>query len=83
MGFDNPGGPMLWVTTIWSPQAGYNPVSRVMALEKPDGKLESRIEWQWKVIDGVYVPSTIKESTYRSPGGGLSEEQATSSRSAR
>ena len=29
MGFGNPGGPMLWVTTIWSPQAGYNPVSMV------------------------------------------------------
>ena len=59
------GGPMLWVTTIWSPQAGYNPVSKVMAHDKPDGKLESKIEWQWKVIDGIYVPSTIKESAYR------------------
>jgi len=77
MGFTNPGGSMLWVTTLWSPQAGYNPVSMVRALDKPEGKLESRIEWQWKVIDGVYVPSTIKESAYRAPDGGLSREQET------
>ena len=29
------------------------------------------------MIDGVYVPSTIKESAYRAPGGGLSKEQVT------
>ena len=75
MGFTNPAGPMLWVTTMWSPQAGYNPVSKVMAHDKPDGKLESKIEWQWKVIDGVYVPATIKESAYRRTDGGLSKEQ--------
>ncbi len=77
MGFNNPRGPMLWITTLWSPQAGYNPVSMVTALDKPEGKLESRIEWQWKVIDGIYVPSTIKESAYRAPVGGLSKEQET------
>jgi len=75
MWFTNPGGPMLWVTTLWSPQAGYNPVSMVMAIDKPDGKLDSKIEWQWKMIDGIYIPSTIKESAYRAPGGGLSKEQ--------
>ncbi len=77
MWFTNPGGSMLWVTTLWSPQSGYNPVSKVMALDKPEGKLESRMEWQWKVIDGIYVPSTIKESVYHAPDGGLSREQET------
>ncbi len=77
MSFTNPAGPMLWVTTLWDPQAGYNPVSMVMAHDKPDGKLETRIEWRWKVIDGIYVPSTIKESIYRASGGGLSKEQET------
>ncbi len=77
MGFTNPGGSMLWVTTLWSPQAGYNPVRMVRTLDRPDGKPESKIEWRWKVIDGVYVPSTIKESVYRTPGGELSKEQLT------
>ncbi len=75
MAFDNPGGPMLWMTTLWSPQAGYNPVSTSMALEKPDGKIQSKIEWQWKLYDGVYVPSTIDESLFQAPGGGLSRER--------
>jgi hypothetical protein len=77
MGFGNPGRPMLWITTLWSPQAGYLPVSMARAHDAPDGKPESKIEWQWKMIDGVYVPSTIKESAYRAPGGQLSKEQLT------
>ncbi len=77
MGFTNPGAPMLWVSTLWSPQAGYNPASMITTRDKPDGKIESKIEWQWKMIDGIYVPSTIKESAYRAPGGGLSKEQQT------
>ena len=77
MGFGNPGQPMLWITTIWSPQSGYNPVTMVRAHDGHDGKPESKIEWQWKVIDDIYVPSTIKESAYRGPGGKLSKEQLT------
>jgi RNA polymerase sigma factor (sigma-70 family) len=77
MGFTNPGGPMLWVTTLWSPQAGYNPVSTVQSAGTPDGAPQSQIEWQWKVIDGIYVPSKIKETVYRARGGNLSKEQLT------
>jgi RNA polymerase sigma factor (sigma-70 family) len=77
MGFTAPGALMLWVSTLWSPQAGYNPASMITTRDKPDGKIESKIEWQWKVIDGIYVPSTIKEWVYRTPGGGLSKEQHT------
>jgi Tol biopolymer transport system component len=77
MGFGDQGKPLLWVTTLWSPEAGYLPVSSARALGKPDGKRESKIEWQWKMIDGVYVPSTIKELAYRAPNGGLSKEQQT------
>ena len=43
----------------------------------PNGKLESKIEWQWKQIEGVYIPSTIKESAYRAAGGALRKEQTT------
>ena len=77
MGFTNPGNPMVWVTTVWSPQAGYNPASMVRTFEKPDGKPQSRIDWEWNLIDGVYVPSAIKESAYRAPDGRLSLEQHT------
>ena len=77
MNFTNPAGPTLWVTTLWSPQAGYNPVSMVMAHDRPDGKLEAKTQWQWRLIDGIYVPSTIKESAYRAADGGLSKEQET------
>jgi dipeptidyl aminopeptidase/acylaminoacyl peptidase len=49
----------------------------VTAHDKPDGKLETKIEWQWKTIDGVYLPSTIKESAYRAADGGLSKQQET------
>jgi RNA polymerase sigma factor (sigma-70 family) len=77
MGFTNPGGPTLWITTFWSPQAGYNPVSMLRSHDTPDGKPESKIEWQWKQIEGIYIPSTIKESAYRAAGGALSKEQTT------
>jgi RNA polymerase sigma factor (sigma-70 family) len=77
MGFTNPGGPTLWVTTFWSPQAGYNPVSTVRSHDTPDSKPESKLEWQWKQIEGVYIPSTIKESVYHAAGGALSKEQTT------
>ncbi|MDR3618041.1 MAG: sigma-70 family RNA polymerase sigma factor [Paludisphaera borealis] len=77
MGFTGGSGPMRWVTRVWSPQAGYNPVSSVSTLDKPDGKIQFRIDWQWKLIDGVYLPSTIKESDYRGPDGRSSREQLT------
>jgi hypothetical protein len=49
----------------------------VVAHDKPDGKLESKIEWQWKAIDDIYIPSSIKEWAYRSADGGLSKQQET------
>jgi RNA polymerase sigma factor (sigma-70 family) len=73
--FTNPGGPILWVSTLWSPQAGYNPVSRTMTADKLDGKPQSKLEWQWTMIDGIYVPSMIKDTNYQAPGGGLSRER--------
>ena len=76
MSFQNPGGPTLWVTTVWSPQAGYLPVSTVQSsVAEPDGKPQSTIEWQWKLIDGIYVPSTIKEAVYRDADGVPSKMQ--------
>jgi RNA polymerase sigma factor (sigma-70 family) len=77
MGFGNPGGRMYWVTTLWSPQAGFNPVRMVGTLDTSDGKLETKIEWQWKVTGGIYVPSTINETAYRGKGDRLSKQQRT------
>jgi RNA polymerase sigma factor (sigma-70 family) len=74
------GGPglerMQWIATVWSPQAGYNPVRSVGTLDKLDGPVQARIDLQWKRIDGVYIPSTIEEKDYRRPGGGTSREQS-------
>jgi RNA polymerase sigma factor (sigma-70 family) len=75
MGFTAPNQPTLWVTTLWSPLAGYNPVQIVKSFDTPDGKLQSTIEWHWKVIDNVYMPSTIKESNFPPTGGPPSKEQ--------
>jgi hypothetical protein len=72
MGYDGGPGRMLWVTTLWSPQAGYNPVRSVSALGQPDGMAQTTIEWQWKSIDGIYVPASIKESNHLMPAGELS-----------
>ncbi len=83
MGFTAPGGPMLWISTVWSPQAGYNPVSMTSAFDHPDGKPQSRIEWRWKVIEGIYIPSTIKESDYRARTAACPGSERRGSRSAR
>ena len=42
-------------TTIWSPEAGYNPVVQFSSDEQPDGKLGDKTEWQWKVFNDTYV----------------------------
>jgi RNA polymerase sigma factor (sigma-70 family) len=65
----------IWMTTLWSPQAGYNPVSRITTLDKPDGTLVSKVEWSWKQIDEVYIPSTIKESYSQVFDGQMTREQ--------
>ncbi len=68
-------GPSVWVTAFWSPRAGFNPVGYVLADDKPDGKLNTKIEKEWTVIDGIYVPSRIKEWGWEIAGGDLSMER--------
>ena len=66
MGFGNPGGAACSGSPrSGAPQAGYNPVSRVTALGQPEGKVQARIEWQWKLMDGIYVPEAFHETIYR------------------
>ncbi|QEH37761.1 ECF RNA polymerase sigma factor SigW [Aquisphaera giovannonii] len=71
MSFGNPGEASLTATTVWSPQAGYNPVSHVRTSGKEDGTPESKIEWGWKRIGDVYVPESMNATSYR-PDGVLS-----------
>jgi hypothetical protein len=74
--FSGPDGSgVAWMTMIWSPRAGFNPVYRVMAEKQPDGKPESKTEWQWTVIDGIYIPSMVKESSFNAPDRTLSYER--------
>src|SRR5213079_1973613 len=65
----------LYLTLIWSPQAGCNPVVRLLSWDQPDGKLEASTEWQWKLFDGIAVPSSNRSITYHSPDGGPSLER--------
>jgi RNA polymerase sigma factor (sigma-70 family) len=73
--FDSGGGPSMWSTAFWSPRAGFNPVAYVFATGKPDGNPYSKVEWDWRVIDGIHVPSRIKEIGYEVPGGHPSRER--------
>jgi hypothetical protein len=76
MNHSGPGNTaILWATQIWSSQAGFNPVSNVLAHDTPDGKPDFKTEWQWKAIDGIYVPSRIKEAVYHEPNNGISFER--------
>ena len=69
------GTKVRYFTTIWSPQAGYNPVIMFSSEEQPDGKLGGRTEWQWKVFNDTYVPATFKQVAYGGPDGSLSLQQ--------
>jgi Tol biopolymer transport system component len=42
-----------------------------------DTKPDAKTEWQWKLIDGVYMPSTIKEWTFHAADNQPSKEQTT------
>ncbi len=55
------GTKVQYFTTVWSPQAGFNPVIMFTSEEQPDGKVEGRTEWQWKVFNGTYVPVSFKQ----------------------
>ena len=63
-------------TTIWSPEAGYNPVVQFSSEEQPDGKLGDKTEWQWKLFNDTYVPATFKLIAYHGePDGSLNLQQ--------
>ncbi len=58
-----PGGEVKFVTSVWSPAAGYNPVLLTWS-SKPAGAgwISSLTEWEWRLIDGMYIPSYVHQS---------------------
>src|SRR5262249_45704844 len=72
---DSGRGSSMWITEFWSPRAGFNPVAYVFANDRPDGNLNTRVEWEWTAINGIHVPSRIKEWGWETPGGPLSRER--------
>ena len=77
MGFMNPGGPTMWITTLWSPQAGYLPVSTVRS--------HRYTRWQAPIEDRMAVEADRRHLytfEYQGmglprPGGQPSKEQTT------
>jgi RNA polymerase sigma factor (sigma-70 family) len=67
-------GPNLYLTILWSPEAGYNPVRLAMAFGRPDAPPYRTVEWRWKQIDGIYVPSQFWETVRNASDGALSRE---------
>jgi RNA polymerase sigma factor (sigma-70 family) len=76
--FGTGNGSSMWYTAFWKPGAGYNPVGYVVTFDRPDGKVSTKAEWEWTVIDGVHVPSRIKEVGYENPNGTPSRERESS-----
>ena len=78
------GTKVVYFTTVWSPQAGYNPVITFSSEEQPDGKLEGRTEWQWKVFNDTYVPVAFKQvASMSKPDGSLTSPARGDSRGLR
>ena len=67
-GYGRFGTHRLYGIRVWSPQAGYNPVLDFSSYDKPDGKLDHRIEWQWKRFDDTYLPSAYKQISFLDDG---------------
>lgn len=60
-----------YMTAIFSPAAGFNPVSLTMAKDKAGEHPERLILWRWKMFDGIFVPEKVKESIYSEDTGKL------------
>ena len=58
----------MW-TTVFSPSAGLNPISDVLAAENktldPGGR---EYRWTWKRVDGIFVPATISQAVVELDG---------------
>jgi hypothetical protein len=73
--FGSNGGPTMTTTSIWRSRAGFNPVSYVVMSDSMTDRLSSKTEWSWKKIEGIDVPSRVKEIRFDATSGKLTYER--------
>jgi hypothetical protein len=65
----------MYMTVIFSPAAGLNPVSLTMAEDKAAKQPVRIVRWVWKTCNGVHVPQEVRESLYSEGSGTLYYER--------
>lgn len=55
------GTPATQATSIWSADAGFNPISVVFEDKQSGSEPLKIVEWKWTNTDGIYVPAHMKE----------------------
>lgn len=62
----------LFLTSVWSPLAGFNPVSLTW-VDKIGGSetVRSARIWEWKKMDGIFVPAFVSEVTRANESGAI------------
>lgn len=61
---DSPGGEVNLARTLWSPDAGYHPVSFTLWQDESQTRPLVTREWSFKQVDGIYVPESMTETYY-------------------
>lgn len=60
------------VTSVWSPLAGYNPVSLMFtARSQATGVARRSVSWQWKRVAGIFVPEFVREVLHPEKPGNI------------
>jgi hypothetical protein len=55
-------GTLVIFTSIWSPSAGFNPVSQTVSIRNNTGEAITQTKsWKWKEMDGIFVPAVVHE----------------------
>lgn len=73
-----PDGRVDTVTSIWSPEAGFNPVSLTFTAKGEDPpRVTKSLVWQWKSVDGIFVPAVVSEVWRPAELGGLNSYKRT------
>jgi hypothetical protein len=67
--YSGPEGASRIVTSFWSSTAGFNPVLRIASADEAGAKPVSVAEWQWRKVDGIYIPSRVIDRLYSGPEG--------------
>jgi hypothetical protein len=54
-----------WLATLTcSPEAGFNPVRRVVSLDHAGEKMLKDVQWQWKRFGEIYLPAEVTTVQY-------------------